>query len=122
VLHINRVEKLIHAELAAYRRQEMKCAGKKCGKKHIEWFEVGEELATKVVRKWMAWMRELPYEPRAGRNDQIQWFLREEQMQKLDVLCAVSEMSTPKPALATSSRLSLAAPRREGRRRKSMHL
>ncbi|KAL3478550.1 meiotically up-regulated gene 113-domain-containing protein [Aspergillus californicus] len=122
VLHINRVEKLIHTELAAYRRQEMKCAGAKCGKKHIEWFEVGDEVATKVVRKWMAWMRELPYEPRAGRNGQIQWFLREEQMQKLDVLCAVSETSTPKSALAMSSRLRPPTPRREGGRRKSMNL
>jgi hypothetical protein len=61
VPHISRVERLIHAELAEYRRKEERCQGTTCGKSHQEWFEVDEQLALRVVRKWIAWMRKEPY-------------------------------------------------------------
>ncbi|KAL4875607.1 meiotically up-regulated gene 113-domain-containing protein [Aspergillus karnatakaensis] len=122
VLHINRVEKLIHTELAAYRRQEMRCAAQTCGKKHIEWFEVGEEIATKVVKRWMEWMREGPYEPRKGSDGETRWVLRDAQLQKLDILCAVTEIVSASSALAKSTRLSRPKSRDGRGRRKSMLL
>ncbi|KAK5455117.1 hypothetical protein LTS15_005837 [Exophiala xenobiotica] len=50
VKHLHRVEALIHAELRDYRLMEPNCAG--CGKKHVEWFEVSETHAKRVVAKW----------------------------------------------------------------------
>ncbi|KAL4904647.1 meiotically up-regulated gene 113-domain-containing protein [Aspergillus multicolor] len=61
VPHVTRVERLIHAELAEYRRKELGCPGTRCGRTHKEWFEVNELLALLVVRKWLAWMQKLPY-------------------------------------------------------------
>ncbi|KAL2786941.1 meiotically up-regulated gene 113-domain-containing protein [Aspergillus keveii] len=61
VPHISRVEKLIHAELAEYRRKEECCKATTCGKAHQEWFQVEEQHALRVVRKWIAWMRKEPY-------------------------------------------------------------
>jgi hypothetical protein len=50
VKHLHRVEALIHAELRDYRLTEPNCAG--CGRKHVEWFEVSETHAKRVVAKW----------------------------------------------------------------------
>jgi hypothetical protein len=61
VAHISRVEGLIHAELAQYRRKEDRCKSTNCGKAHKEWFQVDEQFALRVVRKWIAWMRKEPY-------------------------------------------------------------
>ncbi|KAJ0416321.1 meiotically up-regulated gene 113-domain-containing protein [Aspergillus carlsbadensis] len=62
VPHISRAERLIHVELAPYRRKEARCPpGSGCGKSHTEWFCVDEQLAVRVVRKWIAWMRTEPY-------------------------------------------------------------
>jgi hypothetical protein len=62
VPHISRVEGLIHAELAQYRRKEERCKSTTCdGKAHKEWFQVDEQFALRVVRKWVAWMRKEPY-------------------------------------------------------------
>jgi predicted GIY-YIG superfamily endonuclease len=61
VQHISRVERLIHAELAEHRRKEAQCPGTGCGKAHKEWFQVDEQFALRVVRKWITWMRKEPY-------------------------------------------------------------
>ncbi|KAL3483523.1 meiotically up-regulated gene 113-domain-containing protein [Aspergillus germanicus] len=61
VPHISRVEGLIHAELAQYRRKEERCKSTTCAKAHKEWFQVDEQFALRVVRKWIAWMRKEPY-------------------------------------------------------------
>ncbi|KAL2828611.1 meiotically up-regulated gene 113-domain-containing protein [Aspergillus pseudoustus] len=57
--HIRRVEKLIHTELGPFRRKEISCPG--CSKSHKEWFDIDQDLAMRVVRKWISWIRESPY-------------------------------------------------------------
>jgi uncharacterized protein YeeX (DUF496 family) len=79
VRHVCRVEKLVHMELKNLRRIEQNCPG--CGKNHNEWFEVSRDLAVEVVRKWMAWMRESPYEKRLD-----EWVLKAEQRSKIKAL------------------------------------
>ncbi|KAL5338630.1 meiotically up-regulated gene 113-domain-containing protein [Aspergillus crustosus] len=59
VPHIRRVEGLIHTELGPYRRKETNCPG--CSRSHQEWFDIDQELAMRVVRKWISWIREQPY-------------------------------------------------------------
>ncbi|KAL4916395.1 T5orf172 domain-containing protein [Aspergillus aurantiobrunneus] len=100
VPHRLRVEQLVHAELAQYRRQEPKC--ETCGGKHIEWFEVDVAFAISIVQKWVKWMRERPYEPveATGTNGEISWLLSKKHMNK------IAELSEPTrlPTRATPTR------------------
>ncbi|KAL9610495.1 MAG: hypothetical protein Q9167_004804 [Letrouitia subvulpina] len=57
--HAKRVEMLIHAELNGVRRRETSCD--KCGRSHVEWFEVSHAKAVAVAEKWTAWMLKEPY-------------------------------------------------------------
>lgn len=59
VPHASRLEKLIHAELHAYRRIEERCKG--CSKKHIEWSTATDEHIIRVIEKWTLWMEKKPY-------------------------------------------------------------
>ncbi|KAL2426045.1 hypothetical protein ABEF95_009242 [Exophiala dermatitidis] len=51
IRHVHRIESLIHAELKEYRVSEPRCPN--CCKSHKEWFNVAEDYAVKVVRKWV---------------------------------------------------------------------
>ncbi|KAJ4517771.1 hypothetical protein HRR78_003611 [Exophiala dermatitidis] len=51
IQHPHRIESLIHAELKEYRVSEPRCPN--CHKCHREWFNVAEDYAVKVVRKWV---------------------------------------------------------------------
>ncbi|KAH8691550.1 T5orf172 domain-containing protein [Talaromyces proteolyticus] len=93
VKHVYRVEKLVHTELKNCRRIEEKCPG--CGRNHVEWFEVSRDLAVQVVRKWMAWIKEAPYEERSSKT-KTEWVLKDEQMKKL------KELSQPLKAVSIS--------------------
>lgn len=75
VQHIARVEKLVHAELKDYRRQEVQCPG--CARRHIEWFELDKNVAVDVVKKWTTWMTKMPY-IRKDRGGESQWVLTDE--------------------------------------------
>lgn len=63
VPYINYVERLIFAELHEFRRVAICKACAKYKKqddgvvRHREWFEVHPDIAVKVVRKWVDWMR-----------------------------------------------------------------
>ena len=62
--HIHRVENLIHSELREIRKQ---CYCDSCNANHREWFEVQDEIALDVVKKWLNWMRqEERYEEEEG--------------------------------------------------------
>lgn len=52
--HPERVELLVHLELMMYRRRLDWC-DYHCGT-HVEWFEVGLALASKVLHSWSSWM------------------------------------------------------------------
>jgi hypothetical protein len=57
VPHVNRVERLIHLELAEQRIKK-KCDA--CGREHREWFEVeasreGVKKVDEVVKRWVEW-------------------------------------------------------------------
>ncbi|KAF4635386.1 hypothetical protein G7Y89_g2716 [Cudoniella acicularis] len=60
VPNVNRVEKLIHIELAGLRLQgDGKCGA--CGREHREWFEVdasreGVKAVDEVIRRWVDWV------------------------------------------------------------------
>lgn len=65
VSNVNRVERLIHIELAGKRAQGSgKCGA--CGREHREWFEVdasreGVKAVDEVIRRWVDWVeREAP--------------------------------------------------------------
>lgn len=59
VPNANRIERLIHIELASKRAQDSgKCAA--CGREHREWFEVdasreGVKEIDEVIRRWVDW-------------------------------------------------------------------
>lgn len=122
VPHICRVEALVHMELLEYRRIEKKCPG--CFRSHKEYFEISKENAIQVVRKWISWMRSLPYEKRTiGGKDQ--WVLKSEESKHLADLCRplrltpISHSSSDKEKI-THLRPRLSIPstaRNEGRRR-----
>lgn len=58
VPHVQRVERLIHLELAERRVIKSEC--EQCGREHREWFEIeasrnGLKGVDEVVRRWVAW-------------------------------------------------------------------
>ena len=64
VPNVERVEQLVHAELAQQRRRTTACLDKpKCNTVHKEWFETAESLALKVMENFSRWMLEAePYD------------------------------------------------------------
>lgn len=74
--HPLRVEELAHAQLGNRRRlQPAGCPG--CGSRHREWFEIGADEASDVVRVWASWVeRRMPYDDETGQ-------LREEWRRRL---------------------------------------
>ena len=63
VKHVYRLEKLVHTELKEMRHQITNCS---CGVKHKEWFQVKDEHAIEVIRRWTAWLETDPYEDCGG--------------------------------------------------------
>ncbi len=59
ILHVYRVEALVHAELASFCTQEVKCEN--CQRCNIEWFEVSSQSVIDVVNRWTSWMMNEPY-------------------------------------------------------------
>ncbi|KAL3451520.1 meiotically up-regulated gene 113-domain-containing protein [Aspergillus insuetus] len=116
--HISRVERLIHAELAQYRRREESCKSTTCGKAHQEWFQVDEQHALRVVRKWIAWMRKEPYVQISGGST---WVLDVHRVGSIKEICTPLSKDIPLQ-LALQSSPSLAVPTApKGRKRsKSM--
>lgn len=58
VPHVNRVERLVHLELAEKRIVKSEC--ERCGREHREWFEIeasraGLRSVDEVIRRWVAW-------------------------------------------------------------------
>lgn len=53
-----KLEKLVHTELAEYRRKEDLCRrGKGCNvKTHVEWVEIGVLVAFEVIERWRKWL------------------------------------------------------------------
>ncbi|MCJ1413528.1 hypothetical protein MMC19_007634 [Ptychographa xylographoides] len=90
ISNVLRVEQLVHAELKAYRYREEDCEG--CGKNHVEWFKVSEELIRAVIAKWTAWIGQNPY----GEVDGV-WQLKE------DIKDNVHKMSIPTKVSAVKS-------------------
>ncbi len=56
--HAKRIESIIHAELAAFRKIQH-CG--QCGRSHREWFTISHPHAREVVLRWSKWMLERPY-------------------------------------------------------------
>ncbi|BCS19429.1 GIY-YIG nuclease family protein [Aspergillus puulaauensis] len=108
VPHRFRVEQLVHAELARYRKVEPKCG--KCGRRHVEWFEVDVNFAISVVQKWVNWMRERPYEPVELENGGIRWVLSKRHMDNIALLSTPSThipIRKPKPKRSSTRRKSV---------------
>jgi len=91
VPHVNRVEKLVHAELQEFRKSTKTCTG--CGKKHDEWFEVDEDHAMAVFMKWKKWIKTSPYE----QNEKGEWRLRKSEMKGLHKVCEPIEYTGKAP-------------------------
>lgn len=61
VPHMQKVEQLIHFQLARAWRVEKWCV--RCCKQHQEWFEIESKEAIDVAEQWIEWMREAePYD------------------------------------------------------------
>jgi predicted GIY-YIG superfamily endonuclease len=89
--HVARVEALVHAELKGQRRKR-KCEG--CQKTHIEWFDVGEMHAVKVLEKWQKWIMQEPYALNAETGE---WVLQPEILDSLAEVCEPVQMETKEP-------------------------
>ena len=61
--HGYRVEQLVHAELAGFRRKEY-C--RVCGVEHTEWFKILSAKAKKAVERWAKWIASGPYDRATG--------------------------------------------------------
>lgn len=89
VRHAQRVERLVHAELM---EQRVRIYCERCGKQHIEWFEVDADVAIASVRKWSLWMAGEPYEERVTREGS-KWYLKETEKKRLgDVPAFLKEL------------------------------
>lgn len=107
VRNVERVERLIHADLKDYRVFEPACRG--CWKSHIEWFTgVDIEVVREKIEFWSQWASNKPYE----RNKEGKWLLKEEFERELPQLCVMREGSTEK----TKRRLMTKASKRLSRR------
>lgn len=109
VPHIYRVEKLIQAELSE-RRKTTKCESEKCTRIHNEWFEVSNDVAIKIAKKWMNWMRMRPYVEK-HKDGKLEWVL-EEDATRIDDLCA------PHIAAFAGFKCSPASPKNRNRSRR----
>ncbi|CEJ88347.1 hypothetical protein VHEMI04692 [[Torrubiella] hemipterigena] len=74
-----RLERLIHAELV---NEKVRIYCEACQKQHLEWFEISNEKAIGVIRKWELWMRGNPYE-NIGTETRPNWTLKSEEMRRL---------------------------------------
>ncbi|OAA80389.1 DNA-binding protein [Akanthomyces lecanii RCEF 1005] len=91
VPHAHRVERLVHAELMEH-RVRLYC--ERCGKQHVEWFEVPAEDAVRVIEKWCGWMRTRPYVKRETREG-VKWYLKEAEAKRLsDVAKFLKELQS----------------------------
>lgn len=79
VPHAHRVERLVHAELMEH-RVRLYC--ERCGKQHVEWFEVPVEDAVRAIESWSGWMRTRPYAKRETRTE-VKWYLKEAEAKRL---------------------------------------
>ncbi|OAQ99782.1 hypothetical protein LLEC1_07709 [Akanthomyces lecanii] len=83
--------RLVHAELMEH-RVRLYC--ERCGKQHVEWFEVPAEDAVRVVEKWSRWMRTTPYVKRETRKG-VTWYLKEAEAKRLsDVAKFLQELQS----------------------------
>lgn len=88
--HVNRVEKIVHAELREFQMQELEC--NTCHKLHREWFVKSAPDAIAAVKKWAAWMRTEPYEPSGRLKDKHKQNLR-----NLKMIMPAAEARSPSP-------------------------
>jgi hypothetical protein len=88
VPHVNRVEKLMDAELYISRRA-LKCT--KCGTNHNEWFHTSQDLAVAIFDKWKDWILQSPYEEDPSTH---QWTLRPTFKETLEVVCKPVKLDT----------------------------
>ena len=54
-----KIERIVHLQLWNERRNENGCPT--CGARHMEWFEVNDLVARRIVEMWSAWALTLPY-------------------------------------------------------------
>lgn len=107
VPHICRVEALVHMELLEHRRIERRCPG--CSKSHKEYFEISPENAIQVVRKWINWMRSLPYEKRTIGGKE-QWVLKSEESKHLADLCQPLRLTSTSRTLPDKEKIASLRP------------
>ena len=103
--NVERVERLVHAELDEYRVKEFGCHG--CGGNHDEWFErVHFDVIVESIEFWTEWImkEDGPYE-----EVESTWRLKEDAKKELPELC--SRLSVVK------AKESKAKPRRKPRPR-----
>ena len=99
VKNVERLEKLVHAELKEFRVKEYGCRG--CLGNHDEWFKgVDFEVVRESIAFWTKWIMEEPYEEVEGK-----WLLKEDAKKELPELCSRLSVVKPKESKAKSIRI-----------------
>ena len=107
VRNIERLERLVHAELKEYRVKEYGCHG--CLKNHDEWFNgVGLKVILKSIAFWTEWIMKEPYKKING-----EWSLKEDAKNGLPQLCNVLSVAKAEENKEKSIRIT---PRRHNHR------
>lgn len=96
VKNVERLEKLVHAELKEFRVKEYGCHG--CLGNHDEWFkDVDFEVIRESIAFWTKWIMEEPYEEVKGK-----WLLKEDAKKGLPQLCNMLSVLKAKERKAKS--------------------
>lgn len=84
VPYVQRIEKLIHAELVNIRKTQA-CDTCRNTKVHKEWFQISEAKAVEVFQKWRTWILNEPY----MKNDESEWVIKPEMLETIPELCTL---------------------------------
>ena len=96
VRNVERLERLVHAELKKYRVKEYGCHG--CSGNHDEWFQdVDLKVILKSIAFWTKWITREPYKEVKG-----EWLLREDAEEELPQLCTGLSVVNAQESKATS--------------------
>ena len=114
VRNVMRVERLVHAELKAYKVKEHGCHG--CSGNHVEWFDgVDFDIIRESIDFWTEWIMEGHYE-----NANDEWVLKKDARKKLQQVFKLCNRISVANARESEEKLITESPPRYNLRRRSV--